>query len=359
VPPLPKIAIVGDGVAGRYLYRHFIRGGAEATLFGRSRSSGCGLRSCAWGTERKFLKLAAEADIDLNSVILDEFKEADINGVRVKANFLTINKPLFLHELVPEEEITLLPDPDHWGKVTMATEKYQYVIDATGVTRALLPPIRDDLLIPTSQYRLRVSTPLPNLPMVIRTGHQGYLWIFPLGDKEFHYGCGSLTENTVTLLNDYMDGSYTNLFFNVYGIDLYDHAHKIEQVCACSSKVRLTGPEYSQPFVWGKVWGVGEAIGCVSPVTGAGITSSMECASLLYNEIIQGGNSEGYTRSVLGYFAYLNRERGILDKVRMGTRPSVFDFYTLKKNAAHAGLRIGLRDTFRMALQMRKGYYGR
>ena len=354
IQPSEKIAIVGDGVAGRYLYRLMVQAGQAVTLFGKEKGNECGIRSCAWGTERKFLKLAAIGDIDPNEFILNEFKEAIINGVRVKADFFIIQKPQFLHALADEEEVHLLSVADWWG-VTMNTKDLAYVIDATGVSRAVLPPPYDDLLIPTTQYRLRSSVPLPDLPMAVEMGYQGYLWIFPLGATEFHYGCGSLTGNPVQLLKDYADGSYTNLFFKVYGTDLYDRAHKIEQVCACSSRVRLTGPKFSQPFVRGKIWGVGEAIGCVSPLAGAGITPAMECAQILLKEI---GNAEGYTRAVLKHFAHYDREREILDKLRRGSMLTPFDYNVLKGNATRAGLKIGLRDAIRMTARMKVESYG-
>jgi len=360
ISPSEKIAIVGDGVAGRYLYRLFKERGQAVTLFGKEKGNECGIRSCAWGTERKFLKLAAVGDIDPNEFILNEFKEAVINGVRVKADFFTIQKPQFLHALADNEEIHFLRPtggiaPDMGWAMTFVTKDYAHVIDATGVSRVVLPPPFDDLLIPTTQYRLRSSIPLPDLPMAVEMGHQGYLWIFPLGATEFHYGCGSLTGNPVQLLRDYADGSYTNLFFKVYGTDLYEHAHKIEQVCACSSRVRLTGPKLSQPFIRGKVWGVGESIGCVSPLAGAGITPAMECALILLEEI---GNAEGYTRAVLKHFAHYDREREILDKLRRGAMINPFDYNILKGNATRAGLKIGLRDAIKMATRMREASYG-
>ena len=71
----------------------------------------------------------------------------------------------------------------------MQADIYDRVIDATGISRSYLPPIKGDVLLPCIQRRIETGEPLENR---IKLGGVGYAWIFPLSRFVYHIGCGSL-----------------------------------------------------------------------------------------------------------------------------------------------------------------------
>ena len=75
-------------------------------------------------------------------------------------------------------------------------EDYDVVVDATGITRAFLPPCRSDLTLPTLQHRVIVeshgSERLEAGVYGNRIPGLGYLWIFPLGKNQYHIGVGGI-----------------------------------------------------------------------------------------------------------------------------------------------------------------------
>jgi len=353
-----KIAIVGDGIAGRYLYRLLQNEGMEQVdLYGFKKDTKCGIRPCAWGVVRRFWDLASRVDLIPDDFILEEFGHVLINGIWVRAQLFTFDKARFLEALVPSSKVQEVPPLPGWTEVLTHPDwrGYRYVIDATGVARAVLGPLEGDLISRTFQLRLRSSIPITERTIVIRTGYGGYLWLFPLGGCDFHFGCGSLTENPGTILQRFGGGNYLKTLQDLFSGDNFESTQTIAGVCGCPGSVRLTGPKLSQPFVRGNVWGVGEAIGLVTPLTGMGVTPAMESARILMQEI---GNSEGYTRHILRAYSWMDEERVILDGTRYGRWLTPLDYMTVVRNAERVGLSFGFFEAMRLAGTMMRRDYG-
>ncbi len=205
---------------------------------------------------------------------------------------------------------------------------YDRIIDSTGVARAALPPIADDLILPCIQVRVETAAPLDNQ---IKLGAIGYAWCFPLSEKEYHIGCGSLTADPLPVLKGL--GWMKNPDFPT------------NRICGCAGRIRLTGPHYSQPFVShgqdAEVWGVGEAIGCVAPLAGDGIVPGMKSVQLLMQ---WWDDPSGYTRAVLKEFEWMKKERTVIDKLRKKEGLRLQDAWVLKKNSSRMGMQVGLKD---------------
>ncbi len=308
------------GIAGSYLLRLLSKEDYHVDVYEIKRQTLCGLHPCAWGTSREFSDLVNEAGLDPDEYILERFNSVIFDDVRVPAEIMTFDKPRFVNDLSENVEVHYTP---------LNPKNYDRVIDATGVARAFLPPIKYDVIINCKQLRL-ASKIAPELK--IKPGGGGYAWCFPLGGGKCHVGCGSLY------------GDPEELFSHLEWIG--DNFSEI--ICGCSGQMRLTGPIGSKPFfVKGipDVWGVGEAIGCVGPLAGDGVISGMTCAKLLMRNW---EDPEGYTRAILKEFNWMERERRVVDKIAARKSPGLIDALVILRNSRRMGIRIGLRDSLRL-----------
>jgi flavin-dependent dehydrogenase len=213
--------------------------------------------------------------------------------------------------------------------------EYDRVIDATGAARAFLPPIEGDRVARCVQRRVR--TPKEQ-ECRIRAGGVGYAWCFPLDGGDYHLGCGTLLVEPQDRLDE------LGWVAEAGG----------EGMCGCASDVRLTGAHRSQPFVWQtgrtRIWGVGEAIGCVAPLAGDGIVPGMRSVALL---LARWGNPAGYARDILREFRWMRGESRILDKLLAGRRLSSSDAMTLRRNARRMGMEVGIREAVILMARIR------
>jgi flavin-dependent dehydrogenase len=312
-----KIAILGAGMTGAYLYRLLRDGNHAVSVFDQRLRTRCGLTPCAWGTSRGFRELVTDSGLDPARYILRRFDYILMEGIRLQADLLTFDKQKLIRDLLQGATVDYSAPP--FGD-------FDRVIDATGVARALLPPLEGDLILPCLQYRLESEVPFDNR---IKLGRIGYAWCFPLSDREYHLGCGSLLSDPRAVLE------------GLNWIDPRDHP-KIR--CACEGSIRLTAPFYSQPFVAevaaGEVWGVGEAIGCVAPLAGDGIVPGMKSVRLLLK---WWDDPSGYTRAVLREFDWMKPERAVIDKLRNNRPLGLTDARVLKKNSRRMGMQVGLK----------------
>jgi flavin-dependent dehydrogenase len=313
-----KIAIIGAGMTGAYLYRLLRGRGHTVSIFDKRLGTRCGLTPCAWGTSRGFRELVTDSGLDPSHYIFQRFDYIVLEGLRLKADLMTFDKQRLIKDLLLDAEVDYSP-PDLGG--------FDRIIDATGVARALLPPLKDDLILPCIQYRLKTELLLDNR---IKLGRIGYAWCFPLSDREYHLGCGSLLADPRTVLK---------------GLNWMDERDTQKVLCACEGGIRLTAPVYSQPFVAagtaGEVWGVGEAIGCVAPLAGDGIVPGMKNVQLLLK---WWNDPAGYTRAVLKEFDWMKPERGVVDKLRKNRSLGLNDARVLKKNSRRMGMQVGLKE---------------
>jgi hypothetical protein len=315
----PKIAILGAGLTAAYLYRLLLRNGLQADIFGKDPGTVCGISPCAWGTSRGFADLVKDAGLDASTYALSRPEYVLVDGLRIRADLMTIDKQRLIGDLLAGAEIK---------QSEFDAGSYERVIDASGVSRALLPPIDDDFILPCVQFRVRTNEILENR---INLGGIGYAWCFPLAKREYHIGCGSLMSNPANRLKDlgWIGGN----------------GKQGEIVCGCKGKIRLASPHASLPFVDHRqeceVWGVGEAIGCVAPLAGDGIVPGMRSVRLL---LTWWNDPKGYTRAVLQEFGWMKNERTVIDRLKRGERMGLGNAWTLKRNSRRMGMRVGLRQ---------------
>lgn len=317
-----RVAIAGAGMIGSYLYRLLESQGMKADVYGDPIShAACGINPCAWGSTSSFRQQVSAVGLDPEQYVLKDFKVVNFEGVDMRAHLLTFDKPRLINDLRKSVEVLGGPVPPR---------KYERVVDATGVRRAYLPGIKDDLLVPCVQYRVRMER-ADSSKVVIQYGNLGYSWRFPLSDTEFHVGAGSVLADPKETLRE-------SGFMNAEG--------KI--LCGCSGKVRSTSPLGSQPFVFAdlalgaQVWGVGESIGAVAPIAGEGIAPGMASARLL---IANWDSPRRYTSRILKEFSWMIDERNVIDKVAGGERLGLKDWLILRRTGRRMGAPVSLGET--------------
>jgi flavin-dependent dehydrogenase len=324
-----NIAVMGAGLTGAYLYRLLkARNRAVVDVFDRGPGTRCGLTPCAWGTSRGFHDLVEASGLDPSRYILKRTDHIIMDGLRIKADLMTFDKPGLIRDLLQGAKVSYsLPD----------LAGYDRIIDATGAARAFLPPVEDDVILPCLQRRVEADVPLGNQ---IQLGRIGYGWCFPLTSREYHIGCGSLLSDPRTIMG--------GLGF------IADSMWRSTIICACSGSIRLSGPHYSGPFValHGKteVWGVGEAIGCVAPLAGDGIIPGMKSVQIL---IEFWDDPSGYRDAILREFRWMKEERAVVEKLRKGASLSLGDAWVLKKNSRRMGMQVRIGQAARLLEHLR------
>ena len=171
-----KIAIAGLGISGAYLFRLLKKEGFSPDTYETTHQNACGIHPCAWGTSHGFTELVKEADLNPNDYILSRFDHILFDDIGVKAEFVTFDKPRFIKDLSQSSETRF---------ATLNPSGYDRIIDATGVARAYLPPIQNDLLTNCIQFKVKSYTNEAK----VKINGVGYAWRFPLEDHA-HIGFG-------------------------------------------------------------------------------------------------------------------------------------------------------------------------
>jgi flavin-dependent dehydrogenase len=320
-----RIAILGMGIAGSYLYRLLSLKGIQADCYDIRRKEVCLCSSCAWGVEEKsFRRLISYAELDPDRYIYQSFKEI-YTPEPCRASLCTINKPKLLKDL---QDLTFI---NLTGFDISDIHDYDVVIDSTGVDRAILiEPKYGDRIIHTHQYRVKDNDDR----FIIEPISLGYWWHFPLGNGQSHVGCGSLVENP-------QDVICNNFSFKNCRI-----------ICSCSGRERLLSPLRSKPIVHKNIYGVGESIGCVMSGCGAGIIPSLECAKIFVECLIK-NRLDLYEKKVLRHFRYLERDAIFLDKLingHMGVGSiGILDSIKIYPNVRRAGMYPGVKKLLSLA----------
>jgi flavin-dependent dehydrogenase len=277
----------------------------------------------------------------MDEYLLESMPVMNFDGLIAGTPLCTLNKPRLLRDLTRGTALkrrNMGPDE---------AEDYDVVVDATGITRALLPPCSADLTLPTLQHRVAVESPgSEHLPAGVY-GNQvpglGYVWVFPLGNNEYHIGAGGIG---LDRLDSIMDRFYRDMAGRF----------SFTTLCSCQGVIRVASPYYSTPLYSRKarkdgtsrlIVGVGESIGTVSPFTGEGIVFSLECARILADSW---PDPEVYTNAVLARFAWMKKERETLDYLlsRKGKGgPRLQDRWRFFCNARRSGIGLPLLEAFR------------
>ena len=321
-----KIAIVGAGVAGSYLYCLLMNKGIHADLFDVEHETACEINPCAWGTNNEFKSLISDALGYYKPYIIKHINVMLMDNIKTGCELYTINKPMLLRHLNNSSVSIIKPDKS-------ALNSYDRIIDATGANRAYLPRIKNDMILQCAQCR--VGRTEYEHECAIEYFWIGYFWRFPLGNNAYHLGCGSLTGDPVKKLKSSKWIAEATEYLT----------------CDCKSSIRITSPYYSQPFyVKGEngkpdIIGVGEAIGAVAPLAGDGIVSAMKSCQLLMDSW---NNPEEYSRKILAEFAWMKKERNVVDKMVNKERLSIIDYRVLVDNAKRMGLKLSIKDSMRL-----------
>jgi flavin-dependent dehydrogenase len=276
---------------------------------------------CAWATSKGFIEHVEASGLDPNKYVLQQIDHVAVDDMTVKVEVMTIDKPSFVKDLLQGADVKYTP---------LDIDRYDRVIDATGLSRTFLPPIKEDILSSCIQYCVQSKE---HLEPRVEPGMIGYAWCFDLSNNQYHIGCASLTENPSRILKEtgWLEKYQLNPGSNI--------------LCGCSGKVRITGPHHSEPFVSEGasegIWGVGEAIGCVGSVVGDGIVPGMRSAQILLNNW---DNHDSYRESILREFSWIHNERKLVDKFRNMAPLNMGDAWVLKNNSKRIGVNIGLTE---------------
>jgi 2-polyprenyl-6-methoxyphenol hydroxylase-like FAD-dependent oxidoreductase len=312
-----NIAIVGDGIAGRTLHRLLKAQAMAVELFGERKKTHCRIRSCGFGTSAACVDFVRRLGIAPEEYVVSRHPGITIAGRRIPGDIYSIDKPRLLAALSADVRY----DPP-------SLDQYDLVVDATGVRRAVAPPIpaAADKIAAGYQYRTRIEgRPLLSFDPI----KGGYLWTIPLGDGEAHIGGASAVlprAEVEDLTRQYL------------------RRHQPGKViCSCSEELRVSGPLF--PLVSGNVVTVGESAGLVVPFGAAGIHTAFESAAVLARHI-GAGDLAGYEVAIRKRFGRLNAARRIVDRLETTGHLPVAAFGTAWWTLRYQGLRPGVADLF-------------
>lgn len=333
-----KIAIVGMGVVGSYLSSMLSKEN-EVIGFDMLRKENFDA-VCGWGTTKAGMaKYAKDCGLNFEDYVTHTGKvlRVDVRGEMVDINLKGLccfDKIRFIRDMSEGQNI-------HFGSYvsrdTLLSDDYDMVVDSTGLIRPLLPRVKDDLLIPCVQYRVKYRDP-PFDDFFVKTfpNLSGYFWYFPLGDGVFHVGAGDYFKRHNEELSN---------FFKKYPGEIIKKNGR---------PVRITPPSLCEPFYDGKVVGVGESIGTVYPMLGEGIIPSLQCAELLLENL---QDMPRYRERVLETFKIYNLvyklvKSKIAGTFRVSTQfPSLWSIYRyMKKREDRFGMHIRMKKILKIVL---------
>ena len=288
-----KVIIAGDGLAGSCLSYLFRRKGIEHEIYGKVHHTKCGIEPCGFQVNaRDFTHICSRLDLTPADYILRRDTFGFIDGIKVSGNALAIDKPKLIADLLGDTEVKQgRPDSD----------SCDYIIDATGVSRAYSPPAPKDFKIPTLQRRVKLSKAVSLWAHF--SPEVGYSWLIPLtpDGHEAHLGAGAIkggNENVQIVIDRLL---------NIVEVEVK------EEICRCGSLVRVCGPIL--PLSNGSVIAIGEAAGLVSPLTGAGNIPGMFSALVLAENW---GDFDAYERAILKKYGYFQKEAEALQRLMNG-----------------------------------------
>lgn len=330
-----RIAIVGLGVAGSYLASTLSK---EHEVTGYDRLPIENFDAvCAWGTTKSVIsELVKPSGLDFENYVMHDGREMIVDAsderIHIKLKGLCIYDKLSLTKDMAKGQKV------HFGKYVNDIpnkEDYDIIIDSTGLTRPLLPRIKDDVLIPSLQYKVKYrERPFDDFYIKPFPGLGGYFWYFPLENGYAHVGAGDIHKRHIAEIET---------FFNKFPCE---KIHKVGR------PVRITPPALCQPFSQGKVVGVGESIGTVHPMLGEGIIPSLQCARLLVENI---HDLKAYESRVKSHFRAFEKVYRLV-KAKLDNNFSLrsqfpnllYIFLYMKRNENRYGLQVKLRDMIKI-----------
>jgi flavin-dependent dehydrogenase len=244
--------IAGAGISGSYLGKLLER---EVILYDDNPLPGC---KCAWGAPRSQVgSLLKEVGIDVSDFVIMDVEGAYQNRVYIPvSNFVILDKPRLVAELRKGQN--LIHD-----RFDFSVERDNLVVNATGVPRSAevyeLDSFQEKVII-TGAKRGTVYG-------YINPKYSGYAWLFPLDNEGqlFHHGAACKGTEPRRLMNELL---------------VYYGFEKLGSICNCVGPLHLTDPKKTH-IIKNNIVDIGGAAGCVHPITGEGILTSMQSAWLL------------------------------------------------------------------------------
>jgi len=322
-----SVAIMGCGPGGAYLYRllRLKKPLVQISVFDAAQSNNCGVKGCAWGVSWvHFSAFCTEVGLKPERYALGLYDHGFINGQRLTANIAIIDKPLFIKDLlggtIPLDYSNA--NPDEFGRI----------VDATGTSRAYLSPRPELPLVATLQIKVNASPVL--FPEVHTMKGGGYTWIFPIGSAQAHIG--ALSPRGPDAAKEALN-------------ELRSRLGGLEIVCTCRGQIRCHGPV--RPFIEGRVWGLGEAIGLVDPVAGAGIVQAIDSARMMSENW---DNPVRYERQVWRTFSYMATEARAANSLASGGKPSLKVLFLPRRAFESIGITPHFQELANIVLKTRK-----
>jgi len=288
-----KVIIAGDGLAGSCLSYLFRQKGIEHEIYGKAHHTKCGIEPCGFQvSSRDFTRICSKLDLEPTEYILRRETFGFIDGIKVSGHALAIDKARLIADLLGDMEVKQ-------GRPN--TDNCDYIIDATGVSRAYSPPAPNDFKIPAFQRRVKLSEAVSLWAYF--SPEVGYSWLIPLtpDGREAHLGAGAIRggrESAQIVIERLLDAA---------GVEAE------EEICHCGSQVRVCGPIL--PLRNGSVIAVGEAAGLVSPLTGAGNIPGIFSALFLAKNW---GDFDAYERAIVNKYGYFHQEAEALKRLIEG-----------------------------------------
>jgi flavin-dependent dehydrogenase len=175
------------------------------------------------------------------------------------------------------------------SREALTINKYDYIIDCTGLHRSLLPKSGQDFLIPAYEYLLENVKGADDFYVIGYKGAKGYFWYFPLDNHRGYMGAGDIERK-------------------YYGIEAFFKQHPEARVVKKIGRpIRLAPSKRMQPFYDGNIIGVGESIGCVFPMLGEGIIPTLICCDIFLDVLDKSKGKfdfKQYRKKVLDTFDY-------------------------------------------------------
>jgi flavin-dependent dehydrogenase len=285
-------AIAGAGVAGSYLGNMLQKRGHKVDIFEASKKDNH-WPVCAWGASRNMLeRFSNQAGLDFSNYIFHVGRQLKIELPNNNEEFLDLKGLVTYNKYAWETDLLKNVKVKYGIKVTreaLARDKYDYIIDCTGLHRSLLPRSGQDFLIPAYEYLLENVKGADDFYVIGYKGAKGYFWYFPLDDGRGYMGAGDIEKK-------------------YHGIEAFfkqhPEAHIVKKI---GRPIRLAPSKRMEPFYDGNIIGVGESIGCVFPMLGEGIIPSLICCDI-FLDVLDRSNGKfdvkQYRRNVLDTFDY-------------------------------------------------------
>ncbi|HDN74500.1 MAG TPA: NAD(P)/FAD-dependent oxidoreductase [Archaeoglobus sp.] len=274
------IQIYGAGISGTYLHTLLENSGIDVHIYDVKKEPDC---RCGWAINYKEAKkLYKEIGINIDDYVTAKPENIVVNKIWLKnKNIVTFNKKKLLE--------------DFWRNLKFNFGEGRIIIDATGTSRAKLPPIKNDRLLPTYQT-LEVHRGI-DTNFFIHFGGSGYAWAFPISENLWHIGAGDIDPRKIH--------KHILMLRREYGFD------EDEVKCMCRAKIRMMRPTKCLPFIYNNTIGVGEAIGCVSGA-GEGNVPSLISAKILF-ECINQNNLNDYEKRIISELSWVENEQKFVD----------------------------------------------